>query len=400
MKKKLLSFLTLALVFTVLSGCGENVSEQDENISLGSSLESSSKESSETSKEASKEESFMAYVEDKSGYLTDQQTKKLNFNSVTLKAKDFKGVFTSCYIDENGRLTLENKDGVYFGSFESNVINVGAFKTMLVSWNSVCGNGKIEVLVSYETSDGVWSDYFSYGMWTDKDYFATSKSVANDFGKMNVDTLTVSKTATGNIKLKINITKSGDNIPVLENVTIATPEMKTALPDSYPDSFYNNVPMRSQYAVENGEDGGVMCSATTVAMALEYLGFNETTVDAGKGTWDKEFGGYGNWLFAVAEASSHGYFAFCDFYTEDMMKYALSQGCSIGCSTYLTSSGHIVLVVGYEVVDGVEYYIVNDPNVKADNPQVTKYTCEYFNSLWIKNEYNNTGVVYVFQGKY
>ena len=143
-----------------------------------------------------------------------------------------------------------------------------------------------------------------------------------------------------------------------------------------------------------------MCSATTVAMALEYLGEKITTVEAGKGTWDKEFSGYGNWLFAVATASSYGYYAFCDFYDEDMMKYALSKGYSIGCSTYLTDSGHIVLVVGYEVVDGVEYYIVNDPNVKSASPSVTKYTCEYFNSVWLKNEYNSLGVVYVFQGQY
>ena len=271
---------------------------------------------------------------------------------------------------------------------------------MLISWNAVCGDGKISVLVSYEATDGTWSDYFSYGTWSDKNNTSTSKSVSNEFGTMNVDTFIPAKTPTGNVKIKITINRSGIYRPVVENITISTPEMNSATPSEYPESAWVKVPMRSQLAPENGADGGVMCSATTVAMALEYLGCNLTTRQVGKGTWDKEFSGYGNWLFSVAEAAAHGYYSFCDFYTEDMMKYALSKGYSIGCSTELTSAGHIVLVVGYETVDGVDYYIVNDPAVDASNPQVTKYTCEYFNSVWLKSDYNNTGVVYVFQGQY
>ncbi len=340
------------------------------------------------------------YTEDKSGYLENTVTNSLNFNSKTIKAKDFSGVHSGTKLDGEGRLTLQLADGLYSGYFESNVMNVGSFGTMLISWNALCGDGKIEVLVSYEATGGSWSDYFSYGVWSDKNYTSTSKSVNNSFGKMNVDTFVPSKTTTGNIKYKIIFTRVGDHIPVVENITISTPTMGTSSPGTYPSYAWNKVPMRSQHAPENGADGGVMCSATTAAMALEYLGYYQTTYETAMGTWDVEFEGYGNWLFSSAEAAAHGYFTFCDFYTEDMMKYALSKGYVLGCSTYLTSSGHIVLVVGYETVDGVDYYIVNDPNVSASNPQVTRYTCEYFNSVWIKNSFNNTGVVYVFQGQY
>ncbi|MBO7254063.1 MAG: C39 family peptidase, partial [Clostridia bacterium] len=378
-----------------------NVSETvSEATSEAVSEEKSEENSEEKSEEVSKEEKFMPYAEDKSGYLKNEQTENLNFNSITVKAKDFKGTFNNSRIDENGRLTMELKDDVYVATFESEVMNVGKFSTMLISWNAVCGNGKIAVLVSYEAEDGTWSDYFSYGSWTDKDKGSTSKSVTNDFGKMNVDTFIPSKATTGNIKFKITINRSGDNIPVIENITISTPEMNCASPAEYPESAWVKVPMRSQNAPENGADGGVMCSATTVAMALEYLGCNQTTYETAMGTWDKEFGGYGNWLFSAAEAAAHGYYSFCDFYTEDMMKYALSKGYALGCSTYLTSSGHIVLVVGYETIDGDDYYIVNYPNVKPSEVKVTRYTCEYFNSVWMKDEYNKTGVVYVFQGQY
>ena len=419
MKKKISAILLFALLVSGLASCGnedtskngsEDASSQttqsvasEENSSEASEESEESEVSEEKSEEKSEEiqeNKFMPYAEDKSGYLTDKQTTDINFNSKLIKAKDFTGTFKDSKIDENGRLTMEVKDDLYFASFESDPVNVGKFSTMLISWNAVCGNGKISVLVSYEAKDGTWSDYFTYGTWSDKKNTSTSKSTSNEWGRMNVDTFTPAKETTGNVKFKITMNRSGEYVPVVENITIATPEMNSSKPESFPKAAWVKVPMRSQLAPENGADGGVMCSATTVAMALDYLGCDRTTYETAMGTYDKEYGGYGNWLFSVAEAGAQGYLAYCDFYTEDMMKYALSKGYSIGCSTKLTSAGHIVLVVGYETVGGVDYYIVNDPNVNASKVKVTKYTCEYFNSVWLKDSYNGTGVVYVFQGQY
>ncbi len=412
-KNKLLCFILGALILTsCFASCGkddatstetstETSAEVSEMSSEGLSEDLSEETSEMSSEETSKaDDEFTPYSEDKSGYLTGKETNDVNFNSITIQSRFFRGTHDKTFLDGNNRLTLSKEDGVFVGVFESNSLNVGAFDTMLVSWNAICGDGKVAVSVSYECTDGTWSDYFSFGTWSDKNNTSTSKSTSDEYGKMNVDTFTTKKTATGNIKYKIVITRNGDHIPVLENITIATPTMNSSKPTAYPDKTWIDVPMRSQLAPENGSQGGVMCSATTVAMALEYLGYNQTTYETAMGTFDKEYDGFGNWLFSVAEAGSHGYYAFCDFYTEDMMKCALSKGYSIGCSTKLTSAGHIVLVVGYETIDGVDYYIVNDPNVNPNNADVTRYTCEYFNSVWLKSNFNNTGVVYVFQGQY
>jgi hypothetical protein len=396
MIKKLLSLFVSTLICLNFSACSKNdVSYEAESSFAHESADFKIEEASED-----KEEIVVLYKEDKSGYLTHKKTENLNFNSKTIKANEIKGTFEKTLLDNSGRLTLDTENNAVSGSFESDVINVGSFSTMLISWNAICGDGQIQVMVSYEATGGEWSDYFTYGIWSDKNFTSTSKSVKNSFGKMNVDTFIPAKETSGNIKVKITFLREGDYVPVLENITIATPEMHTDVPGAYPVSHYNDVPMRSQHAPENGKDGGVMCSATTSAMALEYLGYKQSTYETAMGTWDIEFAGYGNWLFSVAEVGAKGYYAFCDFYTEAMMKYALSKGYAVGCSTYLTSSGHIVLVVGYEVVDGIEYYIVNDPNVKSEKPEATRYTCEYFNSVWLKSEYKNTGVVYVYQGQY
>ncbi|MBE6648337.1 MAG: hypothetical protein E7614_02315 [Ruminococcaceae bacterium] len=411
MKKRILSLMLALLMMSFMASCGkdENSSEAgtksaSEEISSVNSAEASEDKSEaaseEKSEEVSEEEEFMAYKEDKSGYLKGEQTENLNFNSKTIKALDFKGTFKDAHIDENGRLVMDDGDDLYFALFESDVMNVGEFSSMLISWNANAGDGKVQVYVSYEAEDGTWSDYFTFGVWSDKKNVSTSKSKSDDYAKMNVDTFSPKKQTTGNIKFKINLLRNGKYRPVLENITIATPEMKSATPGKYPEEAIIDVPMRSQHAPENGSRGNVMCSATTVAMALEHLGFKQSTYDTAMGTYDVEYDGYGNWLFSVAEAGSKGYYTFCDFYNEDMMKYALSKGYTIGCSTMLTQAGHVVLVTGYTVIDGVEYYVVNDPNVNSSKVEVTNYTCEYFNSVWLKSNFNNLGVVYVFQGQY
>ncbi len=395
-KRKILSALITSLIITsVLTSCGGSEEKSEAPSEVVSEITSEA-----VSEEVSKEEVFSPYAEDKSGYLSNTQTENLNFNSVTIKAKDFKGTFTKAIIDSNGRLTMDVATDEFFASFESDEIEVGKFDTMLISWNAVAGNGKTTTFVSFECADGTWSPYFSFGTWSDKDGVSTSKSTSNEFGDMNVDTLVTSKETTGKIKVKITFNKSGIYVPVVENITIATSTMKEASSLTYPESHINEVPLRSQLAPENGADGGVMCSSTTVAMGLEHMGTKQTTFDTAMGTYDKEFGGYGNWLFSVAEAASHGYYTFCDFYSPEQMKYALSKGYVIGCSTNLTPSGHLVLVVGYETIDGVDYYVVNDPSVEPSKVEVSRYTCEYFDSVWLKEEFNNKGVVYVFQGKY
>ena len=245
MKRKILFLLLcLSVLLSAVSCDGAENSSSGEAPSLDSSCES---EENGVSKETTSEDKYMAYKTDKSGYLKDEKTNNLNFNSITIKAKDFKGEFKNCHLDENGRLTIDVKENLNHSTFESEILNVGPFNTMLISWNAVCGKGKTEVLVSFETTDGKWSDYFSYGIWSDKELSSTSKSVKNEFGKMNVDTLVPAKATTGNIKLRINISKFGKYYPVVENITIATPQMKTATPAEYPTQYNNTVPMRSQH---------------------------------------------------------------------------------------------------------------------------------------------------------
>ena len=326
----------------------------------------------------------------------------LRYHAKTFLFTDVKGTHSGTVIS-NGKLTLAS--GSTSGTFTTDVMNIGTFKMMLASWNAVTNGGKLSLSVSYELTNGAWSSYLSWGTWSTSSGVSGSASPSTTYGSIDVDILTVSSSykTTGNIRVRLTLNKYNGGVPVVENFSIATPQMalqQTVNKSALPTSYLNNVPMRSQLASENGSIGNIICSPTTTAMALEYLGTKVTSLTAAKAMYDNNWGAYGNWSLATAYAGEKGYYAFLDFYNTDMMKYALSQGCVLGCTTSLTSSGHLVLVVGYTVINGVEYFIVNDPNVNENNVVRTNYTVSYFESKWLRSERGGFGVVYVFQGVY
>ena len=182
---------------------------------------------------------------------------------------------------------------------------------------------------------------------------------------------------------------------------------RTVDTSSLPSYVLNPVTVRSQVAPENGSIGPVICSATTTSMILSYLGTNEATLTTAKGVYDKAFDGYGNWVFNMNYAGNKGYLAYDDFYDLDMLKYTLAQGTPVGCSIKIssgqmpeagyTTAGHLVLVVGYETRNGVDYLIVNDPNINASSTRRCYYKCANFIKCWYKT--NNLGVVYIVQNE-
>jgi len=341
---------------------------------------------------------------------TPPPVSNLNYHSKTFKLSETVGTHSDTVIS-NGKLTLAA--GKTTGTFTTNDINIGAFNTMLGSWNAQTNGGRVSMAVQFELSGGTWStSYYSWGTWSSVAGVSGCSNLTGTHGKMDTDTLTVNSgyTATGKIRIKLTLT-SGTGVPVVDNFTVATPQLakqNTVNTADLPGSVLHNVTMRSQVDPANGSIGSVICSPTTTAMALSWLGTNVTSLAAANAMYDNNWKAYGNWSFAAAYAGEKGYVAYVDYYDVNMIKYALSKGCVIGCSTTLTSSrsGHLVLVVGYKVVSGVEYFVVNDPNVSySANPPRKDYKVSEFTTSYLSggpgfylHAGGTLGVVYVFQG--
>lgn len=318
----------------------------------------------------------------------------LNYHSKTFWLSEVSGTHSGTTLS-GGALTLAS--GSTSGTFTSGTLNIGAFSTMVASWNARTNGGKVSLAVQFELSGGSWSGWYSWGAWSSTRGVSASSSTSGTHASVSVDTLDVnsSYTATGNIKFRLTLTNS-NGVPTVSNVSFATPQMaKQNTAGAYPSYYLNNVPMRSQLASANGSIGNIICSPTTTAMALEYMGTYVTSLTAAYDIYDNNWKAYGNWSFAVAYAGEKGYTAYLDYYDVAMAKYALSQGVVLGCSTTLTSSGHLVLLTGYDEAN--DQFIVNDPNVSESSIKVTRYSTSYFTARWLKSSTANLGLVYVFQ---
>lgn len=321
---------------------------------------------------------------------------KLYNKSIMLCANEFRGEFSSLCFQNHG-LTLE--DGATEGYFISEEIDLGgSFQNMLASWNASSAGGTVEVSVSVKLEDGSFTGWYSWGEWSAIPQTSGSKSMEDANGEMGIDILTLKKECQGIVRYRVDIKQTGDQSPILYNVTLACDKQNgnlTAPADTYKKL---DVPYRRQMDVP--EIGGSICSATSLSMVMLYHG--EQIDDIADVAWGvRDYGEqiFGNWAFNVAYAGELGYQSYIDYYSIDAIKYAISTGHPIVSSIRVkagqlaasghpnyTTNGHLLCVVGYEVKDGQAWLLINDPA----HPEVTAILESDFESIY-------RGVSYIVQ---
>lgn len=321
---------------------------------------------------------------------------KLYNKSIMFCANEFKGEFHSVHFENHG-LVLD--EGAADGYFVSDEIDMGgSFKNMLASWNTSSAGGTVEVSVSVKLDDGSYTTWYSWGEWSAIPETAGSKSNKDEHGSVGIDILTLKKTCSGIVKYRIDIKQTGEQSPVVYNVTLACDKENGNL--TAPAETYKklDVPYRRQMDVP--EIGGSICSATSLSMTMLYHGEQiDDIADIAWGVrdWGEEI--FGNWAFNVAYAGELGYQSYIDYYSIDAIKYAISTGHPIVSSIKVkagqlapsghpnyTTNGHLICIVGFEEKDGQKWLLINDPA----HPEVTAMLESDFENIY-------RGVSYIVQ---
>ncbi len=327
-------------------------------------------------------------------------TVKLNHSSTTVYANAFRGEFDSVVYRDGGMRIV---DGKTEGSFISEDIDLGgSFNKLVCSWNAQTNDGTVEIQLQAKKSDGSYTAPFSWGTWSSKAGISASVSTSNSDGKVSTDVLTLKQACSGTVRFIVKLKKTAEASPIVYNVTLAPQKTSgmLAAPSPMPEVKLT-VPQRLQYHVP--EIGGRICSPTSLTMVLMSLGTTEfEPADNAWAVYDNGDDIFGNWAFNAAHAGELGYNAFVDYYHMDALKYALSQGTPVICSVTIkkgqltesgypdrSSSGHLLVAIGYTVIDGKEWIIINDPAVEGCE---IKLLASEFNSIWKK-------VVYIVQEK-
>ena len=319
------------------------------------------------------------------------------------RGEDFKlGEGDNVQLNHNNEIIL--KENELKGYYQSPMIHSNEFTELVSSWNVNTPKGT-DVEVSFQVKVGDnWSMWFSYGKWSSNRDGGSIDGQKDEIGKMSIDTLTMlgGKKADA-FKYKVMLTRNDSSIhsPRIRAISAALKLSITAIPAFDINTNYLvelDVPERSQMIIP--EIGNIICSATSLAMVLEYYSKKIATEEVAANVLDNSAEIYGNWSYNVAYAGTMGLNAYVfRFSTIGEIKNKIAEGIPVIASIRIKSkdelqgapsaypSGHLVVVRGFVMRDGEEYIIINDPAAPNNETVRREYKVSEFEKAWVNIVY-------------
>lgn len=324
---------------------------------------------------------------------------KDNFLRLTSTAAWEQGTAENVVVtSEVGDGALRLAEGQTEGSWVSPELTVPAFEYMVSSWSADTPEGtwvavKARVYVDLHEA---WSEWLSWGKWSPYMKRGSANSSC-DLAEVDTDTLIVlgsdGETAS---RIQFQLVLHSDDAavtPTLRDVsaTLQNTLEGQAIPVYHanegmelPEKVLLDTPVYSQMRRDSAI-GSVICSPTTMTMLLNdrNSGLDLFPEELALREYDFNYEGFGNWAFTTAIGGSYGYSVSCQYADLDVVRQELACGRSVGMSVTYSSSaggsypylengaanstgGHLISIVGYETIDGVEYFYSNDAAETTD----------------------------------
>ncbi|HHY76703.1 MAG TPA: hypothetical protein GX500_08070 [Firmicutes bacterium] len=317
-------------------------------------------------------------------------------------------------------------DGVTEAAYTSCEIEMDPFEYLVMSWNADCPEGTwVEVTASvWLDRHQEWSTYLTWGRWSPfikRSSHASYSTSEAPYVNISTDEFYVrGNPANGDtaskVKLRVILHRDDPSIesPVLwylhGTVRITDVQPTKVFRDGLGDSIDDytcevEVPQYSQI-VRSPNIAGVMCSAATAAMLINSVSqmegapLNVLAEEVAMGCMDFRNNSFGNWSFTMAAAGSYGYKSYVDYSTIEGIKRHLLSGYAVGASVaystdpsapnylenaYGSTPGHLIVLRGYTVIDGVEYFIANDAYNPSNETVRKLYRVDQFENCWSRN---------------
>jgi len=254
---------------------------------------------------------------------------------------------------------------------------------LIVSWNAEMSSGTSLKLEARAIYPGRATKWFNLGLWSTDPEKRPRKSVKGQRdadGNVETDTMVLEQ-PTDKVQVRITLIGERRKKPKLKFLSLSlldsTASRATLPPNRTAWGKVVDVPERSQMAYENG---GVLCSPTTVSMLLAHWsyqlgrpGLNCDVPEVVSGVFDPVWGGTGNWAFNTAYAGSfRGMRAYTTRLSDvSELEGFIARGIPVGLSLCYNRlrgksrepSGHLVVCVGF-TKDGDA--ILNDPGTSKN----------------------------------
>lgn len=299
---------------------------------------------------------------------------------------------------------VELDENVNDGFLETPVIETEGFSEITPSWNSRTNKESfVELFIKIRVED-TWTPYVSYGIWsTDGNNIGVGDYYKDSIIKQTDDRIFVQDNKKGNA-VQLKVVLKGEN-PRLSLIAFSTDVSEDEPLEGNYLRILENVPQISQLA-SGHKDAHVICSPTSLTMTLKYHGKDVTLDQVTRGTLDSGNHAYGNWPQNVAFAGEQGMRA----YTKKCMsinpvKNLIASGVPVVASVCMKEkemldgaisafpSGHLMVVVGFDIKDGVEYIVVNDPAADSNEDVRKYYKLDQWVNVWRHYIYSITPMV-------
>lgn len=279
------------------------------------------------------------------------------------------------------------------GYLLTNVIETEKFTEITPSWNSrTDSKSTVELFIKLRI-ENQWTDFVSYGIWATDGYNVGIKEREKyDLIKVTGDRIFVNDGKFGDA-VQIKVVLRGSN-PKLKLIAFTTNGGEDEPVKGDYLKIIDNVPMISQL-VSGHIHSNSICSPTSLTMVLKFHGKDINLNSATKGTLDTGNSAYGNWPQNVAFAGEQGMRAYTKKCKSiNPVKNFISKGIPVVASVVSKDKqelegansafphGHLMVVVGFEVKDGIEYIVVNDPAAKSDEDVRKYYNLNQWINVW------------------
>lgn len=283
---------------------------------------------------------------------------------------------------ENGKLVLE--ESALTGTYTTEEFTTFAFTEAVASWAAITSTEATCELFIRVYVDGAWSQYFSYGKWG-KGLNNKAVNQNDSIAYLSTDEVKLYNSKVANkVQMKIVLTRNNlsTTSPIVSLVAVAlnipgyTYHVDTT---NLPTEVDYDVPQLYQHVVP--VIGGIICSATSSTMLLNYKGHDFNGLAPYQHEYIaaivKDYGHniYGNWVYNTVGMSSFGEISYVKrMYSYQELLVHLHEVGPISASIKGTvvvrlgnnysTDGHLIVVRGYRYEGSQLYILVNDPNLK------------------------------------
>ncbi len=273
------------------------------------------------------------------------------------------------------------------------------FNDLVVSWNALTpGRTEAEVYARLLV-DGRWSAWMSWGRWgahierkcPDQEDGLVWANTFRDWGDSSVNVKDGRTASAFQLKAVLRASAEEPRMPALtllaaswKNTNDPAWQEKCFEPScregsgELPAKVHLDTPVISQKR-RDPDYGGVICSATSIAMQMCHQGLDVIPEETTFLCNDYGFGGTGNWSFTCACAGACGFESYAAYLSKDDLCAELAKGNPVTLSVKyswrgdmdvpqldnatVTTHGHLIVATGFYFNEdlGETVFFVNDP---------------------------------------